>query len=53
MIETGVNVLVGAETKKILNTYSKFLNFKIEKIKTNLYGKGNASKKIVEELIKS
>jgi len=49
LVENGFNILVGSNRKKILKAYKmKFedLNFNID-----LYGKGDASKKIIEELL--
>jgi UDP-GlcNAc3NAcA epimerase len=48
LIEHKFNVLVGANKKKILHTYQEFefnKNFDL-----NLYGKGNASEIIINEL---
>jgi UDP-GlcNAc3NAcA epimerase len=50
LVDNGFNILVGANRDKILSTYKKHkfnTNFSI-----NLYGDGQASKKIVLELLK-
>jgi len=53
LIECGANILVGANKDKIINTYKNNSTFNIKNSKLDLYGGGNASKKIIEELIKS
>jgi len=51
LVENGFNILVGADREKIVQAYSNYSKFKIQNSKLNLYGDGNASKKIVEELL--
>ena len=46
-VENGFNILVGANSKKILDSIN---NFEITKGYKELYGKGNAAEKIVGEL---
>ena len=52
LIEARVNSLVGANRDKILNAYKNSSTFNTKNSSLNLYGDGNASKKIIEELIK-
>ena len=52
LVELGTNILVGADTHKILSSYNKNLQFNKEHSKLNLYGGGCASKIIIEELLK-
>ncbi len=51
LVECGVNVLVGADKQKIINTYKNFSNFKLQLSTSNFYGNGKASEKIVKELL--
>jgi len=50
LVDGGFNKLVGADTDNILEAYSKFtFNTQFD---INLYGNGDASKRIVERLLK-
>ncbi len=51
LLEVGVNVLVGANKEKIIMAYKNNLKFKIQNSKSDLYGNGEASKKIIQSLI--
>jgi len=52
LVENGFNTLVGANKKTILETYKQVTNTPITNNQyTNLYGKANASDKIIKELI--
>ena len=55
LVENGFNTLVGANKEKIISTYklltSNNQNSEIKDYQLNLYGGGNASKKIVNELL--
>jgi len=51
LVENGFNILVGADREKIVKAYSNYSKFKMQNAKLNLYGDGDASKKIVEELL--
>ncbi|MEA2017508.1 MAG: UDP-N-acetylglucosamine 2-epimerase, partial [Campylobacterota bacterium] len=51
LIECGVNILVGADKDKILETYKSNGVFNIENSKLDLYGGGKASWNIIKELI--
>ncbi len=54
LIQLGVNYLAGSNKKKILNIFNK-INSKDKKsfkFNKNLYGSGNASKKVVREILK-
>ena len=50
LVEIGANVLVGANRKKIILAYKNNSKFEIRNSKLDLYGNGQASKKIVREL---
>jgi len=50
LVNNGFNVLVGADSEKILSTYESF-NFNSD-FNSDLYGNGQASKKIVLEFLK-
>jgi len=50
LVNNGFNVLVGADSEKILSTYESF-NFNSD-FNIDLYGNGQASKKIVLEFLK-
>lgn len=52
LVELGSNILVGANKKKILNTYNAQKKSKKLKKGLNLYGNGKASIKIVKEFLK-
>lgn len=49
LVDNGFNILVGADKDKILKNFND-KNFN-ENFDVNLYGKGNASKRIVDELL--
>jgi len=51
LIENGFNTLVGADKDKILEAYKNSAKFKTKNLKVDLYGNGNASEKIIRELI--
>lgn len=51
LVENGFNTLVGADKEKILKSYQK-AKFKNQNAKPDLYGTGQASKIIVQELLK-
>ena len=51
LVEAGVNFLVGADTDKIVSVYKNNLKSSNQNTKLGLYGDGNASKKIVSELL--
>jgi UDP-GlcNAc3NAcA epimerase len=50
LVELGYNILVGSDTKKILENYELFINKEFNN-KPNLYGDGKASSIIVKHLI--
>jgi UDP-N-acetylglucosamine 2-epimerase (non-hydrolysing) len=54
-LESGVSVLVGTSEKAIVDTVGKLLNDRLEyesmAQKKNIYGDGNASKRMVDVLI--
>jgi len=52
LVEIGANTLVGADKEKILDVYKNNLEFKTQNSDPDLYGSGNASRKIIEELLK-
>lgn len=52
LVDCGVNTLVGANKKKILEAYKSNSEFNKENSKLDLYGSGIASKKIIKELLK-
>jgi UDP-GlcNAc3NAcA epimerase len=52
LVECEVNTLVGADKEKIIEAYKNNSEFNKENSKLNLYGGGNASKRIIEELLK-
>ena len=51
LVEAGVNTIVGANREKIFNAYKRHKPLNTNQISTTLYGDGNASKKIIEELL--
>jgi UDP-GlcNAc3NAcA epimerase len=51
LVDNGFNVCVGSDTGRILDAYQQMLH-KANDFSINLYGKGDASEKIVAELIK-
>jgi len=53
LVEIGANTIVGADKEKILDTYRKINQSPIINHQSlNLYGDGNASQKIIEEMLK-
>ena len=52
LVQTGANVLMGADKQKILNAYQAQKLLDTGQFNSNLYGGGSASKKIVSYLIK-
>ena len=52
LVDNGFNQLVGANQAKIIDTYSKYTNLFNKDYSLDLYGKGKASKLIVEQLLK-
>jgi UDP-GlcNAc3NAcA epimerase len=52
LVENGFNILAGADKKKILNSYKKHFSLFTLHSSLNLYGKGDASKLIIQELLK-
>ncbi|MFW5792638.1 MAG: non-hydrolyzing UDP-N-acetylglucosamine 2-epimerase [Bacteroidota bacterium] len=51
LVENGFNILSGSNSEKIYNSYLKAINMNPD-FSLNLYGKGNASSLIVNELLK-
>lgn len=51
LVELGVNVLVGADEKKIIAEFDRHSALHIEQLQLDLYGGGAASKRIVESLL--
>lgn len=51
LIEAGFNTLVGADKQKIVNAYNNYDSF-TKNYSVDLYGKGKASERILEELLK-
>jgi len=51
LVENGFNTLVGADKNEILKAYKNNLKFETENLELNLYGDGNASEKIIRELM--
>lgn len=52
LVDCGINTLVGADKKQILQAYHNVADFKHTIFDLNLYGKGNISKLIIKELLK-
>lgn len=52
LIECGINTLVGADKKRILQAYHNVADFKDNIFDLNLYGKGNVSNLIIKEILK-
>ena len=52
LVENGFNILAGADKEKILNSYKKHFSLFTLHSSLNLYGDGNASKLIIQELLK-
>ena len=48
LIENKFNILVGADKERIVDTYMNHTNIFSNEYSLNLYGEGNASKKIIE-----
>lgn len=48
LIENKFNILVGADKERIVDTYRNHTNIFSNEYSLNLYGEGNASKKIIE-----
>jgi len=51
LVDNGFNILVGANRKKIMETYHNYKSLFTLHDSLNLYGNGNASIQIVEELL--
>jgi UDP-GlcNAc3NAcA epimerase len=51
LVEMGVNTLAGANRKKILQAYSDNITLNVGHIALEIYGNGNASIKVVNELM--
>ena len=51
LVENGVNTLVGSNKIKILQAYRDNINLNFGSIQLDIYGKGDASNKVVNELI--
>jgi len=51
LVENGFNIIVGSEEQKIVSGYRKMINTQKD-YELNLYGNGEASKKIITELLK-
>ena len=51
LVEHGYNILAGANREKIIRAFNQMQNFKIPNNKSNLYGNGDSSKKIVKALL--
>ncbi len=51
LVENGFNTLVGANSDKIIESYQNHSKFKTQNSQLNLYGDGEASKKIIEALL--
>jgi len=51
LVECGANILVGADSEKIIKTYQNSSEFNLENKNLNLYGSGNASINIIKELL--
>ncbi len=52
LVNGGFNVLAGADEIEIVNSYEKMINTK-SNFEVNLYGNGNAGKKIADDLLNS
>ena len=51
LVEAGVNTIVGANREKLFNAYKNYKPLTIDQQSKTLYGNGDASKKILEELL--
>ncbi|MBU1667500.1 UDP-N-acetylglucosamine 2-epimerase (non-hydrolyzing) [bacterium] len=51
LTDNGFNILVGSDKEKILETYKNYSSLFTMDYSLNLYGDGNASEKIIKELI--
>lgn len=51
LVKNKFNILVGADTQKIIDTHNNINFLFASTYDMNLYGKGNASKKIIEALV--
>lgn len=51
LVENGFNILAGAETTKILEAFSNLKNLKNKNFALDLYGNGQAGKKILKEFL--
>ena len=51
LVESGFNTLVGANSDKIIESYQNHSKFNTQNSQLNLYGDGEASKKIIEALL--
>ena len=51
LVENGFNTLVGANVERILTAYNNYLPFHNSNSSLHMYGQGNASKKIICELL--
>ena len=52
LVDKGANIIVGTKKEKILKNYKKLIKKKSKFLSSNIYGKGDSSKKIVTEIIK-
>jgi len=50
LVDNGFNKLVGADEDKIVDTVINYVNIDKKKFKTNLYGDGKASNKIIKNM---
>jgi len=53
LIKLGVNTLVGAERTKIIEAFNNQVTFKADHLALNLYGGGQASERIVTEILRA
>jgi UDP-GlcNAc3NAcA epimerase len=51
LVDNGFNVLVGADKKRIVDTYKNHHSLFAVHHSLNLYGEGNASQKIIQEML--
>ena len=51
LVELGVNTLAGADSEKIMQVYLSGQTFKLEHANLSIYGDGNASEKIIQEIL--
>lgn len=52
LVDDGINILVGTKKDSILKNYKKIIKRKSKFLVSNIYGKGDSSKKIITEIIK-